>query len=354
MIPLARPWTTEAEEAAVLRVLRSGWLAAGPEVAALEAGFAERTGRAHGIAVSSGTAALELVLQALDVGPGDEVLCPALTWPSPAHAIARLGARAVLVDVDPEDWNGAPEAFAAARTPATRAAIAIDQFGNPVRAAALRAALGDLPLVEDAACALGSSFADGAPCGSLGVAACFSLHPRKVITCGEGGVVVTDDGDLAERLRVLRNHGQRAPGAFTSPGANLRLSDVNAAIANAQLARLDAILDARRTHAEALRARLGAHYRLQLGPAGSRPNHQTLGALLPPGRDREMFIAAAAERGVQVGRLSYAVDRLGQVGDQGPLPNARALDERGVAFPLFPTMTIDEREKVADVLEAIA
>ena len=306
------------------------------------------------MAVSSGTAALELSLRALGVTRGDDVLCPALTWPSPAHAVARLGARAVLVDVDPHDWNADAEAFTAARTEATRAAIVIDQFGCPARKVAIQEALGDLPIVEDAACALGSHFADGSPCGSLGVAACFSLHPRKVVTCGEGGVVVTDDDALAEALRAMRNHGQRLPGQFTEPGANLRMADLNAAVAGAQLDRLDTIVAARSAHAEVLRARLGPRYQLQQAPAGSRPNHQTLGALLPEGRDRDAFVAAAAARGVQVGRLSYAVDRLGQVGPQRPLPVAAALDERGVAFPLFPTMTEAERSEVIEALEAIA
>jgi len=354
MIPLARPWMTEAEETAAAEVLRSGWLATGPKTKALEAAMAELTRCREAVASSSGTAALELALRALDVGPGDEVLCPALTWPSPAHAVVRLGARVVLVDVDPGEWNSRPEAFAAARTDATKAAIVIDQFGNPVRGAAIAEALEGVPIVEDAACALGSRFADGSPCGSLGAIGCFSLHPRKIITCGEGGVCVTDDPALAEKMRVMRNHGQRGPADFAAPDGNLRLSDLAAAVALAQLERLAPILEARRTHAEAIRAQLGERYRLQQAPKGSVPNHQTLGALLAEGRDRDAFITAAGERGVQVGRLSYSVDRLGQVGEQGPLPVAHALDERGVAFPLFGTMTEGERETVIEVLEGLA
>lgn len=354
MIPLARPWMTEAEEAAALEVLRSGWLASGPRTEDLERAFAAETERIHAVAVSSGTAALELALRAVGVGPDDEVLCPALTWPSPAHAVVRLGARAVLVDVDPSEWNTTAEAFAAARTERTRAAIVIDQFGNPARGAAITEALSGLAIVEDAACALGSRFSGGAPCGSLGAIACFSLHPRKIVTCGEGGVCVTDDPALAEAMRVMRNHGQRGAGEFAAPDANLRMSDLSAAVALAQLERLDEILSARRAHATAMRARLGERYRLQQAPAGAEPNHQTLGALLPEGRERSTFIAEAAARGVQVGRLSYAVDRLGQVGEQGPLPVAHALGDRGVAFPLFPTMSAEEREKVVEVLEGLA
>lgn len=354
MIPLARPWMTEAEEMAARDVLRSGWLATGPKTEAFEAGMAERTGRAEAVASSSGTAALELALRALGVGPGDEVLCPALTWPSPAHAVVRLGARVVLVDVDPGEWNATAEAFAGARTERTKAAIVIDQFGNPARGAAIAEALEGVSIVEDAACALGSRFADGSPCGSLGAIGCFSLHPRKIISCGEGGVCVTDDPSLAEAMRVMRNHGQRGPADFAAPDGNLRLSDLAAAVAVAQLGRLGEILGARRRHAVAIRERLGGRYQLQQSPPGSTPNHQTLGACLPEDRDREAFIAAAAERGVQIGRLSYAVDRLGQVGEQGPLPVAHGLDERGIALPLFGTMSESERDTVIEVLEALA
>ena len=354
MIPLARPWMSEAEERAVVEVLRSGWLAGGPRVAELEALVAERAGRAHGVAVANGTAALELSLKAVGVSPGDEVLCPALTWPSPAHAIVRIGARPVLVDVDPREWNAGPEAFAAARTERTRAAIVIDQFGNPARGRAIAEALGELPIIEDAACALGSTFADGSPCGSLGAIGCFSFHPRKIVTCGEGGVCVTDDEALATEVRTMRNHGLRGPGEFASPGPNLRLSDLAAAVGVVQMQRFDTIVGARREHAEAIRARLEGHYAFQASPAGARPNHQTLGVLLPEGRDRGALVKAAAERGIQLGRLSYAVDTLGQVGPQGELPVAHALDERGVALPLFPTMTEAERETVIATLEALA
>lgn len=354
MIPLARPWMTAAEESAAAEVLRSGWLASGPKTQALEAVFAELTQADHAVAVSSGTAALELALRALGVGPGDEVLCPALTWPSPAHAVVRLGARAVLVDVDAEEWNTTAEAFAAARTERTKAAIVIDQFGNPARGPAIAAALEGVAIIEDAACALGSRFADGSPCGSLGAIGCFSLHPRKIVTCGEGGVCVTDDPALAEAMRIARNHGQRAVGVFDAPDANLRMSDLSAAVALAQVERLEEILSTRRAHAVAMRERLAERYQLQRTPEGAETNHQTFGALLPEGRDREAFIADAAARGVQVGRLSYSVDRLGQVGEQGPLPMAHALDDRGVAFPLFPTMTLEERATVIDALEAIA
>ena len=354
MIPLAKPWLTKAEEQAVVSVLRSGWLTSGPYVEKLEALVASRCDRKHAVAVSSGTTALELALRALGVGAGDDVLCPALTWPSPAHAIQRVGARAILVDVDPNEWNATGEAFAAARSERTRAAIVIDQFGNPVRDQAIAEALEGVVIIEDAACALGSFFASGRPCGSLGEVGCFSFHPRKIVTTGEGGVCVTDDDDLADALRIARNHGQRAPGEFVTSAGNHRLSDLLAAVGVAQMERLDEILERRRSHAQIMHQRLSGLYRLQRAPEGSCPNYQTLGVLLGTEHNREALIAAAAHRGVQVGRLSYAVDRVGLIAASSPLPIARSLDERGIALPLYPTMTEEERTKVIVVMEALA
>jgi perosamine synthetase len=154
-----------------------------------------------------------------------------------------------LVDVDPHEWNSTPEAFAAARSARTRAAIVIDQFGNPARAPELHAVLDGLIVIEDAACALGSVFADGKPCGSLGDVSCFSFHPRKVITTGEGGMCLTDDAELARRLRVLRNHGQAAPGVFERHAGNFRLTELGGALGVAQMARLAEINQGRREHA---------------------------------------------------------------------------------------------------------
>lgn len=350
MIPLTRPWIEDAEITAVADVLRSGMLVQGEAVAAFEASVAARCGRRHGVAVSSGTAALVLALEAVGVGPGDEVLVPALTWPSPAHAARALGATVKLVDVDPEEWNVTPALLEAARTPRTKAAVVIDQFGNP-----LRSGFEDLglTLVEDAACALGSVFSGGDPCGSLGALACLSFHPRKVLTTGEGGVIVTDDEDLALRLRAARNHGQREPGVFVGPGVNHRLTELQGALGNAQLARLDEALRRRRRHAEALIDALGDRLTFQATPPGARPSYQTLGALLPPSVDRDEFLAACRARGVQCGRLSYGLHHVGTVPHDGPLPVTDRIVARGVALPLFPQMTDDQRDEVVSVIREL-
>ena len=228
LIRLAKPWIGEDEQRAVAAVLQSGQIAQGALVRRFEHAVAALTGREHGVAVSSGTAALQLALQALGIGEGSEVLCPALTWPSPAHAIALARADVRFVEVDPNEWNSTGEALAAARTTRSRAAIVIDQFGNPARDSEIRALLGDLPLIEDAACALGSRFAHE-PCGSLGEIACLSFHPRKIITTGEGGICLTDDLAVANRLRALRDHG-RLDGTFLEAAGNFRMTEVAAAL----------------------------------------------------------------------------------------------------------------------------
>jgi perosamine synthetase len=355
MIPLARPDIGEAEIRAATVVLESGMLVSGRVVEAFEHGLAERCGRRHAIAVANGTAALELALRALGVRDG-EVLVPALTWPSPAHAAAWVGARPRLVDVDPATWNGTAAGLAAARSEATTAVIAIDQFGVPAEQSAIAAAFADVPIIEDAACAIGSTF-DGRPCGSFGAVSCLSFHPRKVLTTGEGGACLTDDDELAAAIRVLRNHGQRAAGDFVRPGPNLRMTEFQAAIGLSQLERLDATLERRRAIADRYRAALVP---LDLQPQGhpvtAVVNEQTFGVLVSPdlgsaGRDR--LIAELGERGIGAGILSYALTRIGSLETDDAAPVAEDVVDRGLALPLYATLTDDEVERVVVEVGAV-
>jgi perosamine synthetase len=353
VIPLARPQLGAAEANAVEAVLKSGMLVQGARVAEFERALARRTGRAFAVAVSSGTSALVLGLRALDVSAGDEILCPALTWPSPAHAIRLLGATPVLVDVDPHDWNGAPEAYAQARTPRTKLALVIDQFGNPVRRAELTQALPELPTLEDAACALGSRF-DDAACGSFGALSTLSFHPRKVLTTGEGGACLTDDEELAARLRALRNHGQSSPGEFLEVSGNHRMTEVAAAIGLCQLERLDAMVSERaglaRRYREALAVR--PELRLQAAPAGSSSNHQTLGVWLPASApERACVLERLRDRGVGAGLLSYSLSRLPHLGCSARTPVADALADRALALPLFEGMLPSQVDEVVEALQ---
>jgi dTDP-4-amino-4,6-dideoxygalactose transaminase len=353
-IKLASPELGDEERDAIARVLASGMLVQGREVAELERAVAERCERAHAIAVSSGTAALELALRALGVA-GGEVIVPTLTWPSPAHAAIVAGARVATIDVDRGDWNGAPDGFARARTAATRAAIAIDQLGVPARHPEIARALGDVPVIEDAACAIGSTLG-GRPCGSFGIVSCLSFHPRKVITTGEGGMCLTDDAALAAELRALRNHGQSAPGTFIVAAPNLRLTEMQAAMGIAQLARLPSILERRRALAERYRDALLAldpAIRAQSCPPGATRNEQTFGLVLPEPVDRDRVITSLAAAGIEAGRLSYTLHAIGSMRDQRsePAPVADAIVARGIALPLH--TGIGERE-VDRVIAALA
>jgi perosamine synthetase len=352
LIRLAKPWIGEDEQRAVAAVLESGQLVQGELVERFEQAVAALVGRRHAIAVSSGTAALQLALKALQVGPGDEVLCPALSWPSPAHAVRVAGAKVHFVDVDQDEWNSTAEALREARGGATRAAIVIDQFGNPARGEQISDALGALPIIEDAACALGSRFTNG-PCGSLGVVSCLSFHPRKILTTGEGGMCLTDDDGIADQLRMLRNHGQLA-GEFVVASGNARMTEIAAALGLAQLQRLDDIVARRRELAALYRQELGDELDLQATPAGAESNYQTFGVVLPQGRDRDTVRETMRERGVEVGLLSFAIHKLGSfAGSEASLPIAEHLAGRGIALPLYPQMRNAEVKEVVRCLRGV-
>ncbi len=330
-------------------MLESGQLVQGALVERFEQAVAALLGRRHGVAVSSGTSALQLALKTLQVGPGDDVLCPALSWPSPAHAIRVAGAKVRFVDVDQGEWNSTAEALREARSGSTKAAIVIDQFGNPVRAQAIQEALGSLPIIEDAACALGSRFASG-PCGSLGVVSCLSFHPRKVLTTGEGGMCLTDDDDIADKLRTLRNHGQLG-GEFVVAAGNARMTEIAAALGLAQLQRLDEILGRRRELAALYAKALDGALDIQSTPEGAESNYQTFGAILPQGFARKTVCEKLHQKGVEAGLLSFAIHKLGSfAGSDASLPIAEHVATRGIALPLYPQMRNTQVEEVVHAL----
>jgi len=347
------------EREAAARVLSSGMLVQGAEVAAFEHALSEHAAGRTAVAVSSGSSALLLALQALGIGRGDEVLVPALTWPSPAHAVLECGGVPVLVDVDIDEWNAGADAMAAARTQRTAAAIVIDQFGNPARLAAITEALGDLPVVLDAACSLGSRRGD-APCEAGGTIACLSFHPRKVITTGEGGACLTDDPALAEGLRQLRNHGQKSGGGFARAAVNHRLTEVAAAIGGVQMTRLSEIVEARRALAARYDGALSG-VRTQACPPGCESNRQTYGVLLPErfdAGDRDALLSSLRDDGIEAGILSYALQRLPQLADAAAraaerrhgLDNAATIADRGMALPLHPQLSHDEQDRVVEAM----
>jgi perosamine synthetase len=296
----------------------------------------------------------------LEVGAGDEVLVPSFGFPAAANAIRSRGASAVPVDVDRATWNLDPESVRAALGQRSRAIVSIDQFGLVAehQAIAELAARNGLELIDDAACALGGTSAAGVPGGGYGVIATLSFHPRKLVTTGEGGALLTDDEALAAELRKLRNHGQLAPGRFERLGTNARLSEVAAAIGHAQLERLDAQLAERRLLAEGYRRRLAplaaaGRISWQDPPAGAMHAYQTFATRLAPDLDRDAVRAVLAAAGVESGPATYAFHRLSShagIARPVPLEQSDALHDRGLALPLYLGMRSAELDRVCEAL----
>ncbi len=367
-IRLSRPVLGRDEAQALFAVLSGGNLVQGPWVRAFEEKIAARLGVPHAVAVSSGTAALHLALRALGVGPGDEVIVPAFTFPATANVVAWLGARPVFCDIDLKDFAATPESFAGAVTRRTRAVMPVHPFGQPadvpaIRAAVTRAARGQRPsLVEDAACALGSSLGNR-PAGTMGDAGCFSFHPRKILTTGEGGLIVTARRGLAERVGALRTHGMvRTGGGFrmSAPGLNYRMNDLQGALGLAQLERLDTNL--------AERARLAAIYRQALSGCADvtlppeRPDRiaavQSFVVLLRMRALRARLEAALRRAGIETTFGTHCVPMLGwyrRTFGYTPksFPKAWSARQRSLTLPLYPGLDAASQGRVIAVLEEV-
>jgi perosamine synthetase len=352
LIRLARPDVGAEEAAAVAEVLESGHLTMGPKVGEFEALLAEACGVEHALVVSSGTAALHLAVLALGLGPGDEVLVPAYTFPATANVVAHAGAHPVLVDVDPATTNLDPERARAAVTPRTRAVIAVHLFGRPLDWEALAEAVPEeVVLVEDAAGALGAR-RRGRQCGGLGRLGCLSFHPRKIVTTGEGGAVTTPDGDLAQRIREMRDHGIDRRGDFeiASPGLNYRLSDILCAVGIPQLRRLEELLSARERLAAAYSERLAGVVETPSAEAGDRHGWQAYVVQLDR---RDEALEALRREGIEAQIGTYALHRLGAYRDQGPFPGADRCYERALALPFHTRLGPEDVERVATVLDKV-
>jgi len=349
LIRLAQPDVGEEELAEIAAVLETGQLTMGPKVEELEALLARAAGTEHAVAVSSGTAALHIAVLALGIGDRDEVLVPAYTFPATANVVALAGARPVLVDVDPVTMNMDPAEAARRVTPKTKALLAVHLFGRPARLEELP----DLPLIEDAAGALGAEHR-GRLCGGLGLLGCFSFHPRKIVTTGEGGAVTTNDDALAERVRSLRHHGWSPSNAYDDMPAgayNYRLSDVLAALGIPQLRRLEELLAGRERVAAGYAERLaGLPITLPEADEGDRHGWQAYVVQLD-GRDAVM--EALRAQGIQCQIGTYALQRLGAYRDQGRFPGAEAAFERALALPLHSRLEDSDLDRVAEALDKL-
>ncbi len=349
VVRLASPDVGEAELAEIREVLASGQLTMGAKIEEFESLLADAVGVEHAIAVSSGTAALHVAVLALELGPGDEVLVPAYTFPATGNVVALCGATPVLVDVDPVTMNMDPADAARRVTPKTKAVLAVHLFGRP-------APLDDypeLPVIEDAAGALGAT-RGGRPCGSLGVLGCFSFHPRKIVTTGEGGAVSTNDAALAESVRSLRHHGWLPSDRYDDmprPAFNYRLSDVLCALGIPQLRRLAEL------HATYERIAAGYGERLAgldvvLPTTDAGDTHGWQAYVIQLDR-RDEVMAGLRAQGIQCQIGTYALHRLGAYRDQGPFPGADAAFERALALPLHLRLTEGELDRVAEGLDKL-
>ncbi len=360
-ISLSRPYFDTQEQEAVRRVLESGWVVQGPEVEAFEGAIASLHGVRHCIAVSSGTAALHVCFLALGLGPGHAVYVPSFAWPSGANMARLVGAEPIFVDVLPDSYNIDPADLQLRIQQSLETGVVQPKLVVPVHEFGLAAdldAIGSLAakyslqMVEDAACALGATY-HSKPVGGFGRLGILSFHPRKSITTGEGGAILTNDAELAERCRSWRNHGQRfAQGQrqFLFAGPNYRMTEIQAAIGRVQLAKFPQILAKRRAlvaeYGEALRSCPG----LQL-PA-SHPEHtwQTYMPCLDARLDRSRIIQSLAADGIGAGPGSVAGHLALHFQPQPDLPVSTKLDQSGLALPLYAGMTSDDLGRVSEVL----
>jgi dTDP-4-amino-4,6-dideoxygalactose transaminase len=372
-IPLARPELGPREEELLLEVVRSGSLSLGPKLDQFEHDFGAWLGGGYAVAVSSGTAGLHLGIRAIGWGPGDEVVTSPLSFVATANSILYEGAKPVFCDIDPVTFNLDPSVAAAGVTEATAGILPVHIFGYPADLLALTkiASEGGLGLLEDAAQALGAVDRMGRRIGTAGNITIFAFYANKQMTTGEGGVVVTPDEGVAERVRSERNQG-RPPNddqlEHDRIGFNYRLSDLQAAIGIAQVERLDELLKARDDVAALYRERLA-----QLGaePAGAEENHDVVlpcenngderrswfvfVVQLPVGADREAVISSLAEKGIAskaylpcIHLLPPYRERFGFRG--GEFPIAERVSERSLALPFFTSMTEGQVDRVCTAL----
>ena len=372
VLPIAKPLLDEREVEAVRRVILSGWVTQGPEVAAFEREFAAFVGAPHAVAVSNCTTALHLALLAVGVQAGDEVITVSHSFIATANAVRYCNATPVFVDVDPDTFNIDPEQIEAAITPKTRALLVVHQLGMPCdleRIVAIGRRRG-IPVIEDAACAIGSEIfwkgnweKIGMPHGDI---ACFSFHPRKIVTTGDGGMLTTGNPEYDRKFRLWRQHSMSVPDtvrhgarevifeSYPEAGFNYRMTDLQAAVGRVQLARLpDIVAERRAIAAKYSRALAGIPgLRLPVEPAWARSNWQSYCVLLPAGVDQRAVMQTMLDAGISTRRGVMCSHREPPyaAGPHRDLRNSEMVQDTGVILPLHAEVRDEDIEAIAAVL----
>lgn len=373
MIPIAKPFLDAVEADAAREAVLSGWLSQGAQVAAFEREFAALTGAGHACAVSNCTTALQLALLAVGVGPGDEVITSSHSFIATANCIRYCGATPIFVDIEPATYNLDPDRIAEAITERTRAILTVHQMGMPCDLTALLAVAKrhGIAVVEDAACATGSQINMAGGWEHVGrprgVVACFSFHPRKVVTTGEGGMLTTSDPEIDRKLRLWRQHGMNVPDtvrhssaqvifeSYDCVGFNYRMTDIQAAIGRKQLLRLPEIIARRRAAAALYGELLGDIDGLILPfePVWARSNWQSYCVRLPERVDQKAVMQGMLDEGIATRRGIMCSHREAPYADEErrhSLRQSELAQDHAILLPIFVQMTEDDQFRVADAL----